>query len=202
MISSLNGALIEKNMSYAVLECGGVGFQCFITMNTYSKLPSENSNIQLYTYLSVKEDSLDLYGFIDKAEMECFKLLINVSGVGAKIAIAMLSQFEPEQVYMSIASDDSKSLTRAAGVGAKLAQRIVLELRDKVSKIDFGKENTSQNVNNIIGNSDKFNTGEAIEALVALGFNKTDAAMAVAKFDPDLSTEALIKSALKILSGR
>ena len=132
MIASLNGKLILKELSFAVVDCGGVGFKCFITQNTYSNLGQIGDNVFLHTYLAVREDAMDLYGFSSVDELECFKLITSVSGVGSKIGIAMLSEFTADKISLYIASGDAKSLTAASGVGIKLAQRIVLELKDKL----------------------------------------------------------------------
>ena len=115
-----------------VIECSGVGLKCFVTKNTLYNLPEKNSEIFLFTHLAVREDSMDLYGFSSAEELDAFKLITSVNGVGAKIGIAILSEFTPSNLYLAIASNDAKTITRAAGVGIKLAQRIVLELKDKI----------------------------------------------------------------------
>ena len=198
MISSLRGRLIYSEKDYIIVECGGVGFKCNVSLNTIGKLPKLNSDIFIYTFMSVKEDAIDLFGFFSLEEIDCFKLLLGVSGVGPKMAIALLSEFTADRIMLLIASGDAKSLTAASGVGNKLAQRIVLELKDKVG--------TTFNVANVgdiaaVGNaSAATNSKEAISALVSLGFSQSDAAMAVSKFDSSLSTEELIKLSLKELS--
>ena len=198
MIASLNGKLIYKDISYAVIECGGVGFKCFITKNAFYSLGEIGSNVFLYTYLSVREDALDLFGFATSAELSAFKLITSVRGVGSKIGLAVLSEFSPEQVLLYIASGDSKSLTAASGVGLKLAQRIVLELKDKVGSIA-----DEENIGNIkaVGNATAAPaTKEAIEALVSLGYSQSEASLAVGKLDPELTVDNLIKQALRSLS--
>ena len=198
MISSLNGKLIYKDNSFAVVECGGVGFRCSITKNTLSKLPSNGSDVFLHTYLSVREDALDLYGFFGSDELNSFKLITSVNGVGAKIGIAILSEFTPENLSMYIAAGDAKMLTRASGVGIKLAQRIVLELRDKVAV-----GTASANVAGVSGSAAPVgNTGEAVAALVSLGYSQGEAASAVSRLDGSMSVEDMIKAALKTLAGR
>lgn len=199
MISSLNGKLIYSDKDTAVIECGGVGFRCNIGYNTFSKLPRINSDIFLHTYMSVKEDAIDLYGFYSVEELECFKKLISVSGVGPKMGIALLSEFAPDKIMLFIATGDSKSLTAASGVGNKLAQRIVLELKDKVKS--FG--GTAMNdVAVAVSAADDSNIKQAIAALVTLGYSQTEASVAVSKADGLLSTEDLIKVALKELARR
>lgn len=198
MISSLNGKLIYKDNSFAVVECGGVGFRCSITKNTLSKLPSNGSDVFLHTYLSVREDALDLYGFFGSDELNAFKLITSVNGVGAKIGIAILSEFTPENLSMYIAAGDAKMLTRASGVGIKLAQRIVLELRDKVAV-----GTVSANVTGVSSSAAPVgNTGEAVAALVSLGYSQGEAASAVSRLDGSMGVEDMIKVALKTLAGR
>lgn len=198
MISSLNGKLIYKDNSFAVVECGGVGFRCSITKNTLSKLPSNGSDVFLHTYLSVREDALDLYGFFGSDELNAFKLITSVNGVGAKIGIAILSEFTPENLSMYIAAGDAKMLTRASGVGIKLAQRIVLELRDKVAV-----GTVSANVTGVSSSAAPVgNTGEAVAALVSLGYSQGEAASAVSRLDGSMGVEDMIKAALKTLAGR
>ncbi len=199
MISSLRGKLIYSEKDFAVVECGGVGFRCNIGFNTFSKLPAVNSEIFLHTYMSVKEDAIDLFGFLGIDELECFKMLISVSGVGPKMGIALLSEFAPDKIMLCIATGDAKSLTSASGVGNKLAQRIVLELKDKVSSVSISNDNS---VANIVTATDNSNLKEAVAALVTLGFAQSEATMAVGRLDQSLSTEDMIKGALKELSRR
>lgn len=198
MIASLNGKLIYKDLSTAVVECGGIGFKCAVTSNTYSSLPNVGENVFLFTYMAVREDSVDLFGFSDKNELETFKLITSVSGVGAKIGIALLSYFTPDSIVLSIASGDAKSLTAATGVGIKLAQRIILELKDKIGSLSVSADvDTIKSVGNANTNS---NTKEAIEALVTLGYNQSEASLTVGKLDSSLNTDELIKLALKSLA--
>ena len=197
MISSVRGKLIYSDSQVAVVECGGVGFKCFSSLNTLSTLPKVGNEVFLNTYLSVREDALDLYGFATVEELECFKLLTSVSGVGAKIGIAMLSDYTPDKITFFIASGDSKALTKSTGVGAKLAQRIVLELKDKLSKGSISLSSDTIAVENV-GKSSAYS--EAVAALVALGFSQSEASLAVSKLDPTLPTDELIKGGLKNLS--
>ena len=197
MIASLRGKLIYSDNTFAVIECGGVGYKCFLTKNTLYNLPQKNEEIMLYTYLSVREDAMDLYGFKDLEELEAFKLITSVNGVGAKIGLALLSEFTASQLTLYIASNDAKALTAASGVGLKLAQRIVLELKDKVGSLQTGDEIVIKAVGNATATT---NTKEAISALVSLGYTQSEASLAVGKLDPALSTEELIKGALKTLA--
>ena len=198
MIASLSGKIIAKDFSYAVIECGGVGFKCFITQSTYSRLGSLGDNVFLYTYLAVREDALDLYGFYDESELDAFKLITSVSGVGYKIGLAILSEFTPDKISLYIASGDAKSLTAASGVGIKLAQRIVLELKDKIGSIS--SEDSIEDVVRVGNATAAPASKEAIEALVSLGFTQSEASLAVGRLDTSLSVDELIKQALKMLS--
>ena len=199
MISSLRGKLIFSDINTAVIECGGVGMKCFVSLNTHAALPKVGSEAFLYTYLSVREDALDLYGFSSEEELECFKLLISVNGVGAKMAIALLSEFTQDKISFSIVSGDAKSLTKASGVGPKLAQRICLELKDKLAKGPIELSGDAVAVSNV-GKSSA--SSEAVAALVSLGFSQSEASLAVASLDQSLSTEELIKGGLKNLSRK
>ncbi len=199
MISSLRGKLIYSDNTCAVIECGGVGFKCFTSLKTLSKMPKNGSEAFLYTYLSVKEDALELFGFADTNELECFKLLISVSGVGAKTAIAFLSDFTPDRISFFIVSGDYKALTGVSGVGNKTAQRIVLELKDKIGK---GTLNLSDDTVTVSQMGSSSSLSEAVAALVALGFSQSEASLAVGKLDPSLPVDELIKGGLKNLSGK
>ncbi len=197
MIASVRGKLIYSDNTYAVVECGGVGYKCFVTKNTLYHLPQKNEEVFLYTYLVVREDAMDLYGFLEQEELDAFKLITSVNGVGAKIGLALLSEFTASQLTLYIASNDPKALTAASGVGIKLAQRIVLELKDKVGSLQTGDTLEIKAVGNATLNS---NTKEAVSALVSLGYSQSEASLAVGKLDTSLSTEELIKQALKTLA--
>lgn len=197
MIASLNGKLIYTDNTSVVVECGGVGFKCAVTKNTLYNLPPKESNVFLHTYMVVREDAMDLYGFIDREELECFKLITSVSGVGSKIGLALLSEFTASQLTLYIASNDPKALTAASGVGIKLAQRIVLELKDKIGSLEMGETLEIKAVGNATVNS---NSKEAVAALVSLGYTQSEASLAVGRLDQSLSTEELIKLALKTLA--
>lgn len=197
MIASLRGKLIYTDNTVAVVECGGVGYKCFVTKNTLYNLPQKNEEVFLHTYLVVREDAMDLYGFESIEELDAFKLITSVNGVGAKIGLALLSEFTASQLTLYIASNDPKALTAASGVGIKLAQRIVLELKDKVGSLATGETLEIKAVGNATLNS---NTKEAVAALVALGYSQSEASLAVGKLDMSLTTEELIKQALKTLA--
>ena len=198
MISSLNGKLIFKDVNTCVIECGGIGFKAMITRSAFSGLGNIGDMAFIYTFLSVKEDALDLYGFASMDELETFKLITSVSGVGPKIGIALLNEFTFDKITLFIASSDAKSLTAATGVGLKLAQRIVLELKDKIGSVGISSE--VQSVVNAGNTQSNSNTKEAIEALVTLGYSQSEATLAVSRLDTALNTDDLIKSALKLLA--
>ena len=133
MIYSVRGKLVLRETELAVVECGGVGYACRTTLQTLAALGEKGSEVMLYTYLHVREDCMELFGFATKQELNCFKMLISVSGVGPKAALSILSDVNSEQFALLVASEDSKTLTKTKGIGAKTAQRIVLELKDKIS---------------------------------------------------------------------
>lgn len=195
MFYSLTGNIIYKDENSVALSCGGVAFRCFSTYNTLRKVTEKGGEVTLFTLLNVREDSLDLYGFYNTDELDVFKLLIGVSGIGPKAALSILSEFTPDSLAVSVASGDSKSLTKAQGIGAKLAQRIVLELKDKLGSYKGGDE--TANLSDISAISKMSNTQSAVSALVELGYSQTEAALAVSRLDPSLSDEELIKAALK-----
>lgn len=196
MIATLRGNLIYTDANSLIVECGGVGFKCATTTVTLASFSNLGQEVFLYTYLAVREDAMDLFGFSTVEEMEAFKMIISVNGVGPKIGIALLSEFTPNQLFLYISSNDSRALTSASGVGIKLAQRIVLELKDKVEKVGYVSVEDLKPV----AKPKKTTADEAIAALMALGYNKGEASLAVGKIEEDLPTDALIKQALKLLS--
>lgn len=195
MLYSVRGKLIAIESNAAVVECGGVGYMCQTTMNTL-KAVKLNTEVTLYTYLNVREDAVDLFGFATKAELETFKNLISVSGVGPKAGLAVLSELSPEQVAMAIASDDLKTITRAQGIGKKIAQRIVLELKDKLAKAAKEDGSFAQAAQNSV-NVSAGNVPKAIEALGVLGYSPSDVSPVLATLDSALPVEQLISLTLK-----
>ncbi|MGB5203430.1 Holliday junction branch migration protein RuvA [Eudoraea sp.] len=193
MITHLKGRLVEKNPTYVVIECAGVGYFVNISLHTFSKI-TDSENIQLYTHLQVKEDSHTLYGFAENSEREIFRLLLSVSGIGSNIARTMLSSLTPLQIKNAIACGDVPTIQAIKGIGAKTAQRVILDLKDKVLKI-YNIDEVSPNLNNT-------NKEEALSALEVLGFARRQSEKAVDKVlsqDPTLSVEDIIKQALKNL---
>ena len=193
MIHHLKGQLIEKNPTYVVIECNGIGYMVNISLHTFSLIPDSEA-ISLYTYLQVKEDSHTLYGFMEKSEREIFKLLISVSGVGTSTARTMLSSLQPREVSEAIASGDVPTVQSVKGIGAKTAQRVILDLKDKVLKV-LGEDEVFVSQNNT-------NKEEALSALETLGYNRRQAGKVVDKIlkeDPESTVETIIKLALKKL---
>ncbi|MBR3290194.1 MAG: Holliday junction branch migration protein RuvA [Clostridia bacterium] len=197
MIYSVKGELVHLDPRTAVISCGGVGFRCYITMNTARQLPAIGQEVMLYTILNVREDAIELFGFADQSELACFKQLTSISGVGPKAANAVLSELSPEKVALAVASGDYRAFTRASGVGPKLAQRITLEMKDKVGSFAAEGESLPQGVASVSGNAE-----EAVRALAVLGFNVSEASAAVGKLDSSLPVEQLVRAALKTLGGR
>ena len=198
MFYSLTGSLIKKGLNYAVVECGGVGFRCYTSNYTLSAIANEKT-VTLYTYLNVREDALDLFGFSDEYELDWFKLLISVNGVGPKAALAILSELPTDKLALSISAGDVKAITKAPGIGPKIAQRIILDLKDKVKGLV--DESMSQQTQMVSVANDMPNSSEAIAALTMLGYTQSDASVAVSKIDPTLSVENIIRQALRILSS-
>lgn len=201
MFYSLTGRLVHMEPGMLAVECGGVAFKCFTSMHTQKNMPRIGEVTTVYTHLNVREDALDLFGFASKSELNCFKMLTGISGVGPKVALAILSEMTPEGVAMAAASGDSKSFTRANGVGPKLAQRIVLELKDKVKKMAVSGGELSLAADIGVVSASK-NAEQAVQALAVLGYTQSEAAQAVAKLDSSLPTEELIRLALKGMAAR
>lgn len=199
MIYNVRGTLTYTDINYAVVECGGVGFKCFVSMTTLKELPPLGKEANLYTYLAVREDAMDLFGFATQQELDAFKLLITVSGVGPKAAMAVLSVLPPDRLSIAVSSGDVKSIQSAQGVGKKTAERIVLELKDKMLGIAPSNAAAVQSIQAVASNSD---AQEAVEVLVSLGFNQSDAATVVGAMDKDLSVDDMIRKGLKQLSSQ
>lgn len=199
MIYNVRGTLTYTDINYAVVECGGVGFKCFVSMTTLKELPSLGKETNLYTYLAVREDAMDLFGFATQQELDAFKLLITVSGVGPKAAMAVLSVLPPDRLSVAVSSGDVKSIQSAQGVGKKTAERIVLELKDKMLGIAPSNAAAVQSIQAVASNSD---AQEAVEVLVSLGFNQSDAATVVGAMDKELSVDDMIRKGLKQLSSQ
>jgi len=193
MINYLKGKLVEKNPTYVVIECNGIGYTVNISLYTFSKI-TDNELLKLETHLVVREDAHTLYGFFDKTEKAVFKLLISVSGVGPSTARTMLSSMTPKQIQEAIASNDVATVQSAKGIGAKTAQRLILDLKDKILKT-FALSEDFEAPNNTIKD-------ETLSALEVLGYSRRQSEKTVQKIileNPDSSLENIIKFALKNL---
>ena len=193
MIAHLQGKLVEKSPTQIIIDCGGVGYHVNISLHTYSLLPNTDI-IKVYTHLQIKEDAHTLFGFVEKSEREIFKMLLSVSGIGASIARTMLSSLDPKQITNAIASGDVVTIQSIKGIGSKTAQRVILDLKEKVLKLyDLDEVSMSQS---------NTNRDEALSALEVLGFLRKSSERVVEKIvkeDPEASVESIIKKALKNL---
>ena len=191
MIAQLSGRLIEKNPTSLIIDCGGVGYEVKISLYSFSLIGS-NENIRIFTKLIVREDAHLLYGFMELEEREMFNQLISVSGIGPNTAMIMLSSLQTTEIAHAIQSEDVRTIQGIKGIGVKTAQRVIIDLKDKMLKFNFSSENVAST-----NNTTRF---EALGALVSLGFDKKSAEKALDKVaDPTATVEKLIKEALKIL---
>lgn len=199
MIYHVNGTLEYCEVGFCVIDCNGVGYKLTISDNTFSEICSHvGENAKLLTYLQVREDGVELFGFKTADELASFKLLITVSGVGPKAAMAILSLLTPDKLSMAIVNEDVKTISRASGVGAKTAARVVLELRDKVSKQYFAQSTAIPTAEAAIKApaKGKGNLSEALDALIVLGYTRAEAQKALTGIDPTLDVEKIIPLAL------
>lgn len=191
MIGMLNGRLVEKNPTDLLIDCGGVCYEVKVSLNTFTKI-GDIESIKVYTKLIVREDAQILYGFADQEERLMFNLLISVSGIGPNTAIIMLSSLTPEEIALAIQAENVATIQKIKGIGAKTAQRVIIDLKGKVLKFNVGDE--------IISNSYNTSRIDALNALVSLGFDKKSVDKILQQVDTgDLSVEKLIKEALKML---
>ena len=203
MIYCLTGKIVKKSMNAVVLSCGGVGYYAQCPASVAGALPGVGKEATIYTVMSVTENDVSLYGFATEQQQACFEMLTAVSGVGPKVGLAILSVMEPDRVALAISAGDHKAFKAASGVGPKLAQRIVLELKDKVAKgfVD------GISLEDVAGASAQTpaaqSSSQAIAALVSLGYSQSEAALAVSKIDATLPVEEIIKLALRgMAAGR
>ena len=203
MLYHVRGELVHREPTLAVLECGGVGYALTVSLITSDTLEgSLGKTVKLYTHLQVREDGVELFGFYSKEELSCFKMLIGVSGVGPKAAMSILSIFTPERFAFAVSGEDVKGLSKAPGVGAKTAARIVLELKDKLAKDASVKplfDGAGTSVASAPAQSaDKRKLSEAVDALTVLGYNRNEILEILRKIDTaSLSLEEIITAALK-----
>lgn len=203
MISFVNGLLADVDTDQVVIDVGGIGYQIFVSLSTLDMLPAIGESLKLYTFMSVKEDGVSLFGFPEKDDLKIFKLLITVSGIGPKGALSVLSTLSPDDLRFAILAGDSKAISRAPGVGKKTAERIVLDLHDKISNDDItGNTGNSGSVSSL-SDTDNETRNEAVQALIALGYNSVDSLKAVRKviqsdeYKSNMATEDLLRYALK-----
>jgi Holliday junction DNA helicase RuvA len=191
MIGHLYGELVEKNPTEIIVDCNGVGYEVKISLNTFSAIPN-SGKAKIYTKFIVREDAQILYGFAEKIEREMFNHLISVSGIVPNTAMIMLSSLVPEEIASAIQSEDVRTIQGIKGIGAKTAQRVIVDLKDKMLKMAFSTENIFS-----AGNTNQY---DALTALMSLGFDKKSAEKAIDKVSTgEESVEQLIKDALKIL---
>jgi Holliday junction DNA helicase RuvA len=199
MIYSVNGKVIKKTVDTIVIECGGVGYGCRCSLNTLSASTAVGGTQFLYTYMHVTENAVELFGFSDEREQSCFELLISVSRVGPKMALAVLSMLTPERFALAVASEDVNAFRGIKGVGAKNASRIILELKDKLKK-EAGDISGFESLTLPKTEGKNSNASEAVAALSVLGFSQSEAIRAVSGLSADMSAQDMIKTALKKLS--
>ncbi len=193
MITHIKGRLVEKNPTSIVVDCNGVGYEIHISLHTFSLLP-QTENVKLFTHLLIKEDSHTLYGFVDQFEREIFRMLLSVSGVGASTARTMLSSLAPHTIKEAIALNDVQLIQSVKGIGSKTAQRIILDLKDKIVKVYA--------LDDVLQHSSNTNKDEALSALETLGFLRKSAEKVcdkIVKENPEATVEMIIKLALKNL---
>jgi len=200
LFAYIKGRLEYKNNDFLIVESNGVGYRIFTSLSTVSSIGEVGQEVKVYTYLYVREDIISLYGFLTQEELNVFELLISVSGVGPKAAIAVLSAISPSRFSLAVITDDVNTLTKAQGVGKKIAQRIILELRDKINKeqltLNTGIEDESKALD-----TDGSKISEAVSALMVLGYSPAEANKAVsAVYKEDMDIETIVKNALKGLA--
>ena len=201
MIGFMRGILADKGDGHIIVDVNGIGYEIFVPANSGAYLAGEGSEVMVYTMMAVREDDIRLYGFSRKGELDAFKKLISVNGVGAKAGLSILSSFTLEQLQQAIVFEDSKLLTKANGIGKKTAERIVLELKDKFSAPDTASaEGISADIAEGSASAGTGGRQEATDALIALGYTRSEAAGAIGQIkENELTAEEYIKLALKNL---
>ncbi len=204
MFYSLTGNVLYTDAEIAVISCSGVGFECHTTTHTLKKIAGAREQVTLLTYLAVREDALVLYGFYDKNELDCFKMLIGVSGVGPKAALSILSELGVDRLVLCVATSDSKSIQKAPNVGAKTAQRVILELKDKIGSLTTAAApDTVSAFEEIVDLGDE--QSQAVDALISLGYSRGEASAAIrtaARSHQGAKVEELIREGLKLMAGK
>lgn len=200
MIAFVKGSLAEVELDRVIIDVGGVGYNVFVSSYTISRLPLEGNEVKLYTHLNVKEDLMQLYGFLSKDELRIFKLLIGVNGIGPKGGLGILSHLTPDDLRFAVMSNDVKAISAAPGIGKKTAEKLILELKDKLGSIEPEEVTTSESVTGNVSFSREIQT-EVVQALVTLGYGSTEALRAVTNVmtEQEESVEEILKKALKFL---
>lgn len=199
MYNYFKGVLSQIGEDFIVVECNGIGYEIYIPVSVISDLPGVGFEVKVYTYLHVREDAMILYGFLSEDDKSIFKMLIGVSGIGPKGALSILSVLTPDDFRFAVLSDDAKAICKAPGIGNKMAQKLILELKDKLSLEDAFESKISKHSEL---KADQMAKTEAVSALVSLGYSSTEAYKAVSAI-PDvqeMTTEAILKAALKKIS--
>lgn len=204
MFYSLTGNVLYTDTEIAVISCSGVGFECHTTTHTLKRIAGAREQVTLLTYLAVREDALVLYGFYDKNELDCFKMLIGVSGVGPKAALSILSELGVDRLVLCVATSDSKSIQKAPNVGAKTAQRVILELKDKIGSLTTAADPDMVSAfDEIVDLGDE--QSQAVDALISLGYSRGEASAAIrtaARSHQGTKVEELIREGLKLMAGK
>lgn len=200
MIYCLTGKLLKKGLEQAVVDCAGVGYLVQTPASVAASLPGAGAQVTLYTYMNITENDVSLFGFATEEQQACFKMLIGVSGVGPRVGMAILNVLTPERVALAVSAGDHKAFTAASGVGPKLAQRIALELRDKVGK--GLAEGLGFAAGDAAPAAPAGAAAQALAALVSLGYSQSEAAAAVGRLDQSLPVEELVRQALRSMAGR
>ena len=206
MFYYISGALAHLDPSFAVIDAGGVGYKLTISQNTHDAMPphltvSEAPKVKLFTYMAVREDGIEMFGFSSEDELDAFKMLISVSGVGPKAAISILSHLTPRKLAIAICSEDKKTISKANGIGPKTAARIVLELKDKLGREGYSADETAADspAATIEATAKSSNLADAQNALMVLGYSKSEAISALAGIDQNAELDDMIRLALKKL---
>ncbi len=202
MIAYLNGIVVDVTDTRVILDVNQVGFQIFISARTAQEMPGRGEEVRIYTYLNVKEDAMQLYGFLEEDELEMYRLLLNVNGIGPKAALGILSVLTPDDLRFAVLSDDVKAISKAPGVGSKTAQKLILELKDKLNLEDAFEKKLGLSQSSAATDLSSDAKTEAIQALTALGYSNSDALKAVRKagVTEEMDTETILKLALKQIS--
>ncbi|MEO8040865.1 MAG: Holliday junction branch migration protein RuvA [Betaproteobacteria bacterium] len=189
MIGRLTGRLIEKSPPTVVVDVAGVGYEVDVPMSTFYLLPATGQEVKLFTHLTIREDAHLLFGFASEAERQVFRLLLKITGIGARTALSLLSGMSVDELYAAVSQQDGARLTRVPGIGKKTAERLLLELKDKLAVVQPGSPAAGVRTG-----------GDALNALLALGYSDREARAALAKLDPGLVVQDAIRQALRLLS--